>query len=91
MTQTEETGAIRCRPGYTMKMKLKNKLYRLIVREYYRQGIPWQKVGRDIGIPAERLEEMATQNKLLNWYILDRLLHFYHKQIEIRLVDLDKD
>ncbi len=90
MTEIKDTGVICCKPGYTMKTKLKSRLYRLIIREYHQRGIPWEKVSQVTGIIPKRLIEMETQRKHISWYQLDRLLHFYHKQIEIRLVDLDK-
>ena len=90
MTEITEPDVIRCKPGYTLKVKLKDRLNRLIVRESHQRGVPWEDVGRVVGIPAIRLEEMEKYRKPISWCMLDRLLHFYHKQIEIRLVDLDK-
>lgn len=90
MSQTEETGAVYCKPAYTIKLQLKFKLRDLVTRERQLRGISWEEISRNIGIPATRLTEIGKHRKYLNWYILNRLLCYYHKQLEIRLVDMDK-
>ena len=83
MTEMEETGAVYCTPGYTIKLKLKVKLRQLIMRERRKSGVALEDIGRQIGVSPEKLKALEDYHKLVNWFILDRLLHFYHKKIEL--------
>ncbi|MBO5442012.1 MAG: helix-turn-helix domain-containing protein [Alphaproteobacteria bacterium] len=91
MTQTEETNVVYCKPGYTIRAKIKYGLRQLIIYERRQHGVSSEEVSQAIGIPATKLKEIEQHKKHLNWYILDRLLRYYRKQIEIKLVDLDRD
>lgn len=91
MTETKENDTVYCRPGLMFTLKMRNQIRKLFIRERRKQGLSLEEVSSGSGIPVERLARLEDHRKHLSWYILDKLMCFYRKKIEMRLVDWDKE
>lgn len=69
---------------------VKRQLGLLLMNERVNRREGLLELGAKVDVPNYKIELVEMGRRKFNWFIVARLLAHYRKQIEIRLVDMDK-